>query len=175
MTPFQRTKYLSFPLTFLLFSIHSTSHSSSPSIITRASCSFLCPSTCSTYCRTLLTLTTGCIFTVLGSSNLIVFDDTIFLILYRPTNLSINFSVLLPIIWYFRSLVLSMTKSPTLYSSASNLFLSAYFLSQLCHGPVVIYCMVYHYTKRATLARLLANEGPAIYVVHLNRYFVIPP
>jgi len=25
--------------------------------------------------------------------------------------------------------------------------------------------MVYYYTKRATLARLLANEGPAIYVV----------
>jgi len=48
-------------------------------------------------------------------------------------------------------------------------------VSQLCHGPVVTYCMVYHYTKRATLARLLANEGPAIYVVHLNRYFVIPP
>jgi len=35
--------------------------------------------------------------------------------------------------------------------------------------------MVYYYTKRATLARLLANEGPAIYVVHLNRYFVISP
>jgi len=33
---------------------------------------------------------------------------------------------------------------------------------------------VYHYTKRAMLARLLANKGPAIYVVHLNRYFVIP-
>jgi len=49
------------------------------------------------------------------------------------------------------------------------------FLSQLCHGPVVTYCMVYYYTKRAMLARLLANEGPAIYVVHLNRYFVIPP
>ena len=48
-------------------------------------------------------------------------------------------------------------------------------LSQLYHEPVVIYCMVYHYTKRAMLARLLANEGPAIYVVHLNRYFVIPP
>jgi len=30
-------------------------------------------------------------------------------------------------------------------------------------------------TKRAILARLLANKGPAIYVVHLNRYFVIPP
>ena len=41
-------------------------------------------------------------------------------------------------------------------------------VSQLCHGPVVTYCMVYHYTKRAMLARLLANEGPAIYVVHLN-------
>ena len=48
-------------------------------------------------------------------------------------------------------------------------------LSQLCYGPVVTYCMVYHYTKRATLARLLTNEGLAIYVVHLNRYFVIPP
>ena len=38
-------------------------------------------------------------------------------------------------------------------------------LSQLYYGPVVIYCMVYHYTKRATLTRLLVNEGPAIYVV----------
>jgi len=46
------------------------------------------------------------------------------------------------------------------------------YVSQLYYGPVVTYCMVYHYTKRA---RLLANEGPAIYVVHLNRYFVIPP
>jgi len=48
-------------------------------------------------------------------------------------------------------------------------------MSQLCYGPVITYCMVYHYTKRAMLARLLANEGLAIYVVHLNRYFVIPP
>ena len=38
-------------------------------------------------------------------------------------------------------------------------------VSQLYYGPVVTYCMVYHYTKRAILARLLANEGPAIYVV----------
>ena len=48
-------------------------------------------------------------------------------------------------------------------------------LSQLCYGPVVTYCIVYHYTKRAMLTRLLANEDLAIYVVHLNRYFVIPP
>ena len=48
-------------------------------------------------------------------------------------------------------------------------------LSQLCHRLAVTYCMVYHYTKRAMLARLLVYEGPAIYVVHLNRYFVIPP
>ena len=47
-------------------------------------------------------------------------------------------------------------------------------ISQLCYGPVVTYCMVYYYTKRATLARLLTNKGSAIYVVHLNRYFVIP-
>jgi len=45
----------------------------------------------------------------------------------------------------------------------------------LCYGPVVTYCMVYYYTKRVMLARLLANEGPAIYVVYLNRYFAIPP
>ena len=38
-------------------------------------------------------------------------------------------------------------------------------LSQLYYGLVVIYYMVYHYTKRVTLARLLANKGPAIYVV----------
>jgi len=38
-------------------------------------------------------------------------------------------------------------------------------VSQLYCGPVVTYCMVYYYTKRAILARLLANEGPAIYVV----------
>ena len=35
--------------------------------------------------------------------------------------------------------------------------------------------MVYYYTKRAILARLLANEGLVIYVVHLNRYFFISP
>jgi len=31
---------------------------------------------------------------------------------------------------------------------------------KLCHKPVITYCIVYHYTKRAMLARLLANEGP---------------
>ena len=33
--------------------------------------------------------------------------------------------------------------------------------------------MVYNYTKRVMLARLLANEGPAIYIVYLNRYTFI--
>ena len=36
---------------------------------------------------------------------------------------------------------------------------------QLHYGPVVTYCIVYYYTKRVMLARLLANEGPAIYIV----------
>jgi len=35
--------------------------------------------------------------------------------------------------------------------------------------------IVYYYTERATLARLLANEGLATYIVYLNRYFVISP
>ena len=59
VNPFQRTRYLSFPLTCCLFRILSTFHSSSPLIITGASCSFLCPSTCPTYHCTLLMLTTS--------------------------------------------------------------------------------------------------------------------
>ena len=42
-------------------------------------------------------------------------------------------------------------------------------------GPVAVFCMVYYYTKRAKLTRLLGNVGPAIYVVLLNKYFVILP
>ena len=38
-------------------------------------------------------------------------------------------------------------------------------ISQLRYGLVVTYCIVYYYTKRAMLARLLANKGLAIYVV----------
>ena len=81
INPFQYTKYLSFPLTHCLFRILSTSHSSFPSIITRAGCSFLYSSTCPIYRHILLTFTTGCIFTILGSSNSTTFNNTIFLIL----------------------------------------------------------------------------------------------
>jgi len=42
-------------------------------------------------------------------------------------------------------------------------------------GLVAVFCMVYHYTKKAMLTRLLGNMGPAIYVVYLNKYFVILP
>ena len=78
VNPFQHTKYLSFPLIYCLFRIFSTSYSSSPSIITVASYSFLCPSTCLIYLYILLTLTTRCILIVLGSSNSTAFDDMIF-------------------------------------------------------------------------------------------------
>ena len=77
MHPFHRTRYLSLPCTRLLFIIFSTFHSSSPSITTGCGISFLCPSTCPVYLHTLLTLTTGCIFTVLGSSNFNAFIETI--------------------------------------------------------------------------------------------------
>ena len=40
-------------------------------------------------------------------------------------------------------------------------------------GPVAVFCIVYHYTKRTTSTRLLDNVGPAIYIVLLNKYFVI--
>ena len=44
----------------------------------------------------------------------------------------------------------------------------------LTYGLVVTYCIVYHYIKRIILARLLANKGLVIYIVHLNKYFIIP-
>ena len=81
INPFQYTKYLSFPLTHCLFRILSTSHFSSPLIISGAGCFFFCSSTYPIYLCILLMLTTRYIFTVLGSSNLTAFDDMIFFIL----------------------------------------------------------------------------------------------
>ena len=78
VNPFHHTRYLSFPLIRHLFKIFSTSHSSSPLIITGAGCSLFCPSTCPTYLHILLTLTTGYILIASGSSNSTAFDDTIF-------------------------------------------------------------------------------------------------
>ena len=49
VNPFHRTRYLSTPLIFLLFSILSTSHSSTPSTSISFFFSFFCPSTCSLY------------------------------------------------------------------------------------------------------------------------------
>ena len=49
--------------------------------MTRAGYSFLCPSTCLIYLCILLTLTTKCIFTVLGSFNSTMFGNMIFFIL----------------------------------------------------------------------------------------------
>ena len=81
VNPFYHTKYLFFSLIHCLFRILLTSHSSSPSITTGAGYFFLCPSTCPTYFCTLLTLTTGCIFTILGSSNSTAFNNITFFIL----------------------------------------------------------------------------------------------
>ena len=75
--PFHHTRYLFFPHTFLLFIIFSTSHSSSSSITTGCSASFLWPSTYDLYCRTQLTLITGCILTVVGRSNSIALLEII--------------------------------------------------------------------------------------------------
>ena len=75
---FYCTRYLFFPLIHHLFNILLISHSSSPLIMTGASCSFLCPSTCSMYLCILLTFTTGYILIVLGNSNSTTFADMIF-------------------------------------------------------------------------------------------------
>ena len=81
VNPFHHTRYLFFPFTYHLFKILSISHSSSPLIMTRAGCFFLCSFTCPIYLCILLILTTKCIFTVLNSSNSTVFGNTIFFIL----------------------------------------------------------------------------------------------
>ena len=78
VNPFHHTKYLFFSLICHLFKILLTSHSSFPSIITGAGCSFLCSSTCPTYFHILLMFTTGCILIVLGNSNSTTFANTIF-------------------------------------------------------------------------------------------------
>jgi len=67
--PFQCTKNISFPLTTLLFSIFSTSNSSSSLITIGFGGVFFCPSTWGLYRYTQLTFTTGCILTELSNSN----------------------------------------------------------------------------------------------------------
>ena len=88
---------------------------------------FFCPSTCSLYNCTWLTLTTGCILIEFGSSNSIVLVKMIPFTLYSPTNHLVSFSNFLPIICHFRFFVLSNTKSLTLYSSPLSHFLFVYF------------------------------------------------
>ena len=119
---FHYTKNLFFPYTFLLFKIFSTSYSSSPSITIGCSGTTFWPSTWGLYSYTLLTLTTGCILIAGDNSSSIVFVEMTFFTLYRPTDCF----VLLPFICYFRSFILSITKSPFWYLSLSFLFLSIY-------------------------------------------------
>ena len=78
VNPFYYTRYLSFPLIHYLFNILLTFYSFSSSIMTRAGCSFLCPSTCPMYLYILLMFTTGYILIVLDNSNLTTFANTIF-------------------------------------------------------------------------------------------------
>ena len=84
VNPFHCTKYFFTPLTFLLFSILSISHSSTPSISIGFSSFFFCPPTCSLYHTIQLTFTTGCILIKVGSRNLTALVDTISLIAYGP-------------------------------------------------------------------------------------------
>ena len=75
--PFYHTRYFFLSHTHLLFIIFFTSHSSFFLITMGCSISFLCPSIYSVYLLTLLTLTIRFIFTVLDSSNSIMFVKTI--------------------------------------------------------------------------------------------------
>ena len=123
--PFHFTRYFILFLLSCLSKISSTSYSFSLATLIGDSGIFFCPSTCFLYFTILLTLTTKCILNDLGNSNFTTFSDTIFLTTYGPINFSINFFIALFINSIKKSFVLISTLSPTLYSSASFLFLSA--------------------------------------------------
>ena len=127
---FHRTKYFSTPLTFLLFSILSTFHSSTPSISIGFPSFFFCPPTYSLYCTIQLTFTTGYILIEVGSRNLTILVDTISLITYGPMYRSTNFLAGLSL--NTRSLVLSMTLSPLFQSLVSFLPQSACLFISSC-------------------------------------------
>ena len=124
--PFHQTRNLSLSCIFLLFRIFSTLYFSFLSMTIGCGGTTFWPSTCSLYSHTLLTLTTGCILMVSGNSSLIAFVETILFTLYRLTNCSVSFFVLLPFIYHFKSFILSITKSSFQYSFLSLLLLSAY-------------------------------------------------
>ena len=84
MNLFHCTKYFSTPLTFLLFSIFSTSHSSTPSISIGFPSFLFCPPTCSLYRTIRLTLTTGYILIEVGSHNLTALVEITSSITYGP-------------------------------------------------------------------------------------------
>ena len=84
VNPFHHTKYFSTPLTFLLFSILSTSHSLTPSISIGFPSFLFYPPTCFLYHTIQLTFTTGCILIEVGSRNLTTLVDTTSSITYGP-------------------------------------------------------------------------------------------
>jgi len=91
------------------------------------------------------------------------------------------FSFVISLIYWL--LCLTTKHHPIVYLMKDHLF--SYSLQPLVHiiqlvyklhitvvpGPVVVFYMVYHYTKRVTLTRLLGNMGPAIYIVLFEQVF----
>ena len=122
MNPFYYTRYFSTPLTFLLFKILSTSHSSTLSTSTGFPSSLFCPFTCSLYYTTQLTLTTGWILIELDSHNFTTFDNTTSSISYSPTYSSTNLCTSLSL--NTKSFVLSIILSLFFHTSVFFLFLS---------------------------------------------------
>ena len=131
-TPFIKLKTCSFLISSSCLRFFSTLYFSSPSITTSCGRTTFWLSTCGLYSYTLLTLTTGCILIVLGNLSSIAFVEITLFTLYRPTNCSISFSILLSFICHFKSFVLSITKSSFWYFSPSLLFLSAYYFIFSC-------------------------------------------
>ena len=82
VNPFHCIKYFTTPLTFLLFKILSTFHSSTSSTSTGFTSFFFCPPIWSLYHTTQLTFTTGWILINVGSCNLTTLIDTTSSIIY---------------------------------------------------------------------------------------------
>ena len=130
INPFYHTKYFTTPLTFLLFKIFSTSHSSTPLTSTSFTSSFFCSPTCFLYHTTQLTFYTRQILIELGSHNLTILVDIISSIVYEPIYRSTNFFASCSL--NIKSFVSNITLSSNFYIFTFFLLLSTYLFISSC-------------------------------------------
>ena len=108
--------------------------------------------------------------------SIILFLSNIFnSFLILPNIFHYTFYLVTNFIWtYFYQILWQFLWSQWLWKALEKTFWSMLIVTVVpWTSSHILYGLPLH--QRAMLARLLANKGLAIYVVYLNRYFVIPP